>query len=384
MPASDILNPTTIWEEDIQDSMTPNYGFTRKRVSTKLNKKAVGGTPWTRETQNTGHSFNFSWLARTWACVQRLKRYGEQYEDGFFTIIDWDGGGRQYVGRFTTEVVPVETGNGMWDVQNVTFEEIPQQQMLVYPSDWAGDAIAFFAANDSGDQKLATSGAWTQTARTAIAGSQGTEHVPLAAGTAYTTMDDAGTAGDWACYEYRGYGFRLYILKGPEFGNADLYIDGVLVETLSLFAATDQGPQIVASYQNLPLDIHRVQVVCDGTYSWRVPPVVNAAPVLASLAGTLAVAQSQDVLGGSLAITNATGTVTNLPLGTAGSTDTLANLAVTINAGGYGITATIAGGTAMTFAGTLLDAIVGSNLTDTTPGTPGGIAVSWYALEVMR
>jgi hypothetical protein len=270
MPASDILNPTTTWDETIEDSMTPNYGFTRKRVSTKLNKKAVGGTPWTRETQNTGHVFNFSWLGRTWACVQRLKYYYEQYEDGFFTIIDQDGGGRQYVGRFTTEVIPVETGNGMWDVQNVTFEEIPQQAMVEYPSDWANDAIAFFITNDFGDQKLATyspTNAWAQTARTSVTGSQGTEHVSLATvGTAYITMDNPGTvAGDWACYEYRGYGFRLYMLKGPEFGQVDLYIDGVLRTAIDLYSATDIGPQIVATYQSLPLDIHRVQVTCDDT-----------------------------------------------------------------------------------------------------------------------
>jgi hypothetical protein len=269
MPATDILNPTTTLEEDIQDSMTPNYGFTRKRASTKLNKKAVGGTPWTRETQNTGHVFNFSWLGRTWACAQRLKWYSEQYEDGFFTIIDWDGGGRQYVGRFTSEVVPVETGNGMWDVQKVTFEEIPQQVMVEYPSDWAHDAIAFFITNDSHDQKLATdssTSAWAQTARASVAGAQGTEHVSLATvGTAYVTMDNPGTAGDWACYEYRGYGFRLYMLEGPEFGKADLYIDGVLAETINLYAATEMGPQIVATYQSLPLDIHDIKVICDGT-----------------------------------------------------------------------------------------------------------------------
>jgi len=84
-------------------------------------------------------------------------------------------------------------------------------------------------------------------------------------GTAYVTMDDPGTLGDWACYEYRGYGFRLYMLKGPEFGKADIYIDGVLLETVDLYNATDIGPQIVVTQQNLPLDIHRVQVNCDGT-----------------------------------------------------------------------------------------------------------------------
>jgi hypothetical protein len=266
MPYTDILNPTTAWSEDINDSMTPNYGFTRKRVATKLNKKAVGGTPWTRETQNTGHVFNLSWLTRSWACVRRLKRYYEQYEDGVFTIVDWDGGGRHYVGRFTTEIVPVETGNGMWDVQNVTFEEIPQQPMVSYPSDWTDDAIAFFVTNDFGDQKLATSGTWTQTARTAVAGAQGTAHVPLSTiGTPYVTMDDTGTAGDWACYEYRGYGFRLYMLKGPEFGQVDIYVDGVFLETIDLYNAADIGPQIVLTQTNMPLDIHRVQVLCDGT-----------------------------------------------------------------------------------------------------------------------
>jgi hypothetical protein len=264
MPASDILNPTTTWSEDIEDSMTSDYGFTRKRTATKLQTKAVGGTPWTRETQNTGHAFSLTWTTRSWACAQRLKRYYEQYEDGFFTIVDWDGGGRQYVGRFTSEVIPVEVGNGMWTVQGVAFEEIPQQAMLEYPSDWAGDAVAFFVANDFGDQKLATSGAWTQTARAAVAGSVGTVHVPLTLGTAYTTMDDAGASGDWACYEYRGYGFRLYMLQGPEFGKCDVYIDGVFLQTLDLYAATEKGPQIVLVNQSMPLDFHRVQIACDG------------------------------------------------------------------------------------------------------------------------
>lgn len=266
MPATDILNPTEGWDAILGDSMNPSYGFTRKRATTQLHKKAVGGTPWTRETQNTGHVFQLSWLGRTWACVQKLKWYYEQYEDGLFTIIDWDGGGRQYVGRFTSEVVPTLTANNKWDVQAVTFEEMPQQQMVTFPSDWANDAIAFFITNDFGDQKLATSGAWTQTARNAVAGAQGTEHVSLATvGTPYVTMDDPGTAGDWACYEYRGYGFRLYMPKGPEFGQVNVFLDGVLLLMIDLYNAADIGPQIVLARQNLPLDIHRVQVVCAGT-----------------------------------------------------------------------------------------------------------------------
>jgi hypothetical protein len=244
-----ILNPSPLWDAGLQDSMCPDYGFTRKRATTRSLKKAVGGTPYTREIGNTGHTFTLSWLSRSWACVQRLKWFYEQFEDGFFTIIDWDGGGRHYVGRFTTEVAPVETGNGKWDVQNVTFEELPQVPMLDYPNDWDHDAIWHFAVNDFGDQKVAVQGAWTQTARSY-------------SGVTRYTMDNPGTnAGDWAQYEYRGYGFELHMLEGPEFGQCDVYLDGTLLQTLDLYNAAEMGPQMVLRKVNVPLDLHRVKVI---------------------------------------------------------------------------------------------------------------------------
>ena len=268
MPETDILNPSTTWATDIQDSMTPDYGFTRKRVSTQLRKKAVGGNPWTRETQNTGHTFSFTWLARSWLCVQRLKQYYEQYEDGYFTIVDQDGGGRQYVGRFTSEVNPIEVGNGMWDVQNVIFEEMPQAPMVAYPSDWTHDSVFFGIVNDRGDMKLATSGTWTEGAVTAPAitlggiarGAGGSIPLPAVA------MNNAGaTAGDWATYEYRGYGFKLWLVTGPAQGKCDLYIDGVLNSTLDCYAASEAAPASVFTLEDLWLDIHDVQIVVDAT-----------------------------------------------------------------------------------------------------------------------
>lgn len=264
MPSSDILNPTQGYDPDLGDSMNPSYGFTRKRASTQLHKKAIGGTPWTRETQNTGHTFQLSWLGRTWACVQRLKQYYEQYEDGFFTIIDWDGGRRQYVGRFTSEVSPIETSNNKWDVMNVTFEEMPQVPMQQYPSDWTHDAIIFGVVNDFGDQKLATSGAWTQANSSApaltLGGVARTTTLPTVA------MTNPGTtAGDWAQFEYRGYGFQLYLHTGPAYGQCDVYLDGVKIQTVDCYAAADAGPTMVLSQPNVSLDIHRVQVVVDAT-----------------------------------------------------------------------------------------------------------------------
>lgn len=260
MPASDILNPVAAtWDSTIQDSMNPNYGWTRKRAGTQLHTKAVGGKPWTRETQNTGHVFNFSWLQRSWLCAQRLKWYFEQYEDGYFTMVDHDGGGRQYVGRFTTEVIPVETGNGRYDVQNVTFEEMPQVAMLEYPSDWDHDSIFMGVLNDDGDRKLAVQGAWTQSALMAapeieLGGFMRT-NLPL------DIMTNAGTsAGDWATYQYRGYGFQLWLAKGPGYGKCQVFLDGVSLGTVDCYAATSLGPVSVLTETGAMLDIHDAQV----------------------------------------------------------------------------------------------------------------------------
>lgn len=277
MPETDILNPTYVWSDDIQDSMSPDYGFEPRRSNTHLVKKAIGGRPWTRETANTGHTFTFSWLGRSFRCVQRLKRYYEQYGDGFFTIIDHDykgsddsRRGRHYVGRFTSEVVPVERGNNLYDVANVTFEEMPTAPMVRYPNDWVHDAIRFYAFNDFGDQKLAT---FTNTVNGWAANAR------VIAGRNVTTMDNPALQlndGDWACYEYRGYGFKLYLLKGPGYGQCTVSLDGVqLGGTIDCTAAVDQGPQVVAMKEDVPLDFHRVQVTIVGA----APAIVLPIPV---------------------------------------------------------------------------------------------------------
>lgn len=263
MPETDILNSTAVWEEDIEDSMTPDYGFSRTRPNTRLTTKAVGGSPWTRETQNLGHTFSLSWLSRSWACVQRLKWYWEQYADGYFTIVDHDGGGRHYVGRFSGDFPVVQKGNDLWDVQGLPFEEMPAVPMVTYPSDWDHDGVLLPAVNDFGDQKVATSGAWTQGAIAAPSLTLGGfARVNLST----AVMNNPGTtAGDWAQYEYRGYGFRLYMLTGPGYGQADVYLDGVKLQTVDCYAAANTAPVVVLTQQNTSLDIHRVKVVVDAT-----------------------------------------------------------------------------------------------------------------------
>jgi hypothetical protein len=253
MPETDILNPVQGFDPDLGDSMNPSFGFTRKRANTRSNKKPTGGQPYSRELSNAGHVYTLSWLGRTLAVAQRLKWYAEQYEDGFFTIIDWDSNERQYVGKFTSDVNPVLTANNKWDMQMVEFTEIPICPMVQYPTDWVHEAIWHYPFNDYGDQKLAVSGAWAKATHVF-----GTKTV--------TTMDTAGAnAGDWAQFEYRGYGFQLSMLKGPAFGKTDIYVDGALLQTVDCYAAVNQGPQIVLSKAGISLDFHRVKAVVDAT-----------------------------------------------------------------------------------------------------------------------
>lgn len=270
MPATDVLNPVAGWTVSEGDSINPSYNFVRERPSTLLRKKPIGGHAWERETQNTGHIITMGWIGRTWATIQRIKWYYEQYErGGFFTFKNWDAGGREYVGRFTTISNETETTNAKWNISAV-FEEAPGAPMNNYPSDWNHESVLFLLNNDWSEQQLATNdgSAWTQTTITVPAVTlggrlrgSGSGAIPLS----NIALTNPGTANDWATYEYRGYGFQLYLCTGPEFGKADIYLDEVLLTTVDCYAVSDTGPIVVLSESNIPLDIHRVTVNVDGT-----------------------------------------------------------------------------------------------------------------------
>ena len=92
-----------------------------------------------------------------------------------------------------------------------------------------------------------------------------------------------------------------------------------------------------------------------------------------------------DTLGGTLSIVGSDGANHNITLGTANSTDTLANLESTINAAGYGVTASLnQAGTQLTF--TTADSkvsITGVNLTDISPAVPATTTVTGSVLGTM-
>jgi flagellin len=89
-----------------------------------------------------------------------------------------------------------------------------------------------------------------------------------------------------------------------------------------------------------------------------------------------------ETLDGTLSIVGSDGANHNITLGTANSTDTLANLEATINSAGYGVTATLnEPGTQLTF--TTVDSkvtIAASNLTENTASIPSTITVGGSGL----
>jgi hypothetical protein len=64
-------------------------------------------------------------------------------------------------------------------------------------------------------------------------------------------------AAEWV---YFGYGFRLWSYKGPDMGIVQVFLDGVSLGTIDLFAAGATASAVVFTQQNVFLGQHRVKI----------------------------------------------------------------------------------------------------------------------------
>lgn len=256
MAETDILNPTVRWDEDIDDSIGPDYGFDQLSRSTLATVQPAFGGSWSRAVAINAPSTTFSWVNRSLACIEKLQRWAAQYEDGFFTFIDHDRG-RHYVGRFTGDLHVIEAGNDRWNAQGWTFQVEPLAPMLEYPADFDRWGITVRPVGDDGKARAgvtaAAPNAWAR---------------PVAVDNGYGVMVQprqmtlaASTAGDQLTMEYIGYGFRLSCGIGPTYGSAHLVVDGINVQDLDFSATADGGTQVVYTNVQMPLGAHRVQLV---------------------------------------------------------------------------------------------------------------------------
>jgi hypothetical protein len=251
MSQFDILNPTPT------HPLNPDYGFQKKRPLTHLNAKANQGAPYFREITDTGHQFSLNWNDKLASHARKLKWYYEQYRDGFFTLIDHEGGGRHYVGRFSQPVEPVPTSHNHWAVQQVLFDEVPLASMLVYPGDWQDDAIWRLLLTDFGDRMVAAvSGAWTLTA-------------DASAKSGYHFADAGTVTTDSAAYCYVGYGFQFWAPTGPSGGQANVLLQTMnlngsiptVVGTVDFYSPVASPSSMLLQVQNLPLGSHIVSLM---------------------------------------------------------------------------------------------------------------------------
>jgi hypothetical protein len=252
MPASDIINATPT------DPLNPDYGWQKKRPTTSSTLKAAAGPAYFREITDAGHQFalNFGTTIdsqKSFEDIARLKRYYEQYRGGFFTLIDHEGNGRHYVGRFTTPVEPIPVGHNRWSAQGIVFEEVPGAPMVNYPTDWANDAIFAYAIDDFGNAAPAPDD-WSNWAVTTDGyGTKSTQDLTSAVANAYVR------------FAYVGWGVRIYAPKGPDRGKAEVFLDGVSQGTVDQYAAAGTPSANLLEVANVPLGVHVVKVVCTHT-----------------------------------------------------------------------------------------------------------------------
>jgi hypothetical protein len=252
------LAETDILNTSATDPLNPDYGWQKKRPVTHLVAKANAGPAYVRDIMDVTHQFVLNWgttidSQKSFSDIQRLKRYYEQYRDGFFTIQDLEGSGRHYVGRFTSPVEPIPVGHNRWAAQNVLFEEVPGVPMLSYPSDWTNDAIWRYTLTDFGELQPAPDVPSNWTVQTCTGPGGGYEIVSNVA-TSYVQL------------AYVGYGFQVWSARDRNRGIAQVLLDGNIVGNVDQYsAAGNVGAELLLTEQNVSLGFHVVRIMVTGT-----------------------------------------------------------------------------------------------------------------------
>lgn len=272
MAETDILNPQTGYWAQINDNPNPNYSTARSTPSNAVLSRTRMGSWYQRDNANAGYSFTMNFMNRPWSTMLRLKQFYEIGKTGYFTYIDYDGGGRHHVGRFTTPPKSVQMSNGKYNCQGLVFEEVPQARMLLYPSDFADWGKTINVVDDFLQPAVATLGNWARPGDTAPPNQR-------------TLLNVTPAVGDFAQIQYAGFGFQIYSPLYAQAGLFNIYLDDILiVASMNAFNGTygaltgysssamngTLSPPTVSvptagsfliSMPEVPLDVHRLKFV---------------------------------------------------------------------------------------------------------------------------
>jgi hypothetical protein len=290
MSELNILNPARGYDADLGFNPNWSYGSKTKVGENMSYAQARRGASIARETGTMGYTFDMVFAECTWAKIQWLKNFYQQYKTGYFTINDFDGGGRQHVGRFITAPEIPHARNLIYSTQMV-FESVQGARMINYPSDWVNDSYFIYALADDLSQRVNTGNAAVlgflpqQTPAAVLAGTSPNDP------SSYEMYCDDHIGGSFAQVEYSGWGFQMNFRLAPNNGIVDIYLDGSLcISQLDLYngenmatmiAGTSVGifnpdgsiarfgaagvGYVLVTVTNLPLDAHRVKVISTAT-----------------------------------------------------------------------------------------------------------------------
>lgn len=239
MAYTDLINP------EFGGEMNPTYGYSVGLQEDSSIFQAPSGEIYTRRLETRGHIYELQWVKILQTTADRLKQWEAQYENDVFSYYDYERG-RGFTGRFMGRLKFQQLAFNQVNVNGV-FAEIPGQAMQDYPADWERDSI-FIDERIGGVDTTRQNGVWTYGATAKARGGFDLTNDGLDA-TAYVELD------------YFGYGFELWSRKGPDLGQVEVSLNGVVVgAAVDLYAAAAAGAGSVFQKLDVPLYKHRVKV----------------------------------------------------------------------------------------------------------------------------
>ncbi|HEY4358279.1 MAG TPA: hypothetical protein VGN16_21210 [Acidobacteriaceae bacterium] len=279
MSKFDVFNPQRGHDAKLGFNANWNYGSPRKSPANYQTQRPRFGRWSTAAVGDAGYIFALTFTDRPIEFVRYAKRFYEQFQRGYFTLIDHDNGGREHVGRFTNYADDTQTANGKYTA-TATFEDIPGCSMRKYPNDWANSSHLIDVIDDDGNALVGTDGgAWVfQPNPLSTSGTISLSDTSAILATVTPVPSNhqlflpSSDSDNFAQMEYIGWGFRMTLPVAPFLSFCNIVVDGVaVVSGLDLYAGTASatpgakvsggaGLPVTILKEDLPLGRHRVKV----------------------------------------------------------------------------------------------------------------------------
>lgn len=164
MSEQNILNPA------VTSPLNPDYAIKITDPQVVSRWQARSGKPFFRRLAARGEVFEMTWGKRMFADYLTLLQWVRQYENDYFSFIDWDHSGRYYTGMFADQPTFTREANNQVTI-TAQFVVVPTLPLFQYPSNWGVDSIFLEEAAGYGDLVKLT-GNWDRRDKNYVVGSE--------------------------------------------------------------------------------------------------------------------------------------------------------------------------------------------------------------------